>query len=82
MFEMNNYRLFTVRYFFGKIVDIERFALRAAILDEFEIYLGGRGRTVWVEARNFFLAFFLSPLIYPRRPPPRYIWNQDGRPYR
>ena len=47
MFEMNNYRLFTVRYFFGKIVDIERFALRAAILDEFGIYLGAGEQFGW-----------------------------------
>ena len=55
MFEMNNYRLFTVRYFFGKIVDIEPFALRAAILDEFEIYLGGGGGQFGWRREIFFL---------------------------
>ena len=35
------------RLFFHKIVEIERFALRAAILDEFQNYLGGGGRFGW-----------------------------------
>ena len=34
-------RLFTVLYF--SIIEIERFALRAAILHECQNYLGGRG---------------------------------------
>ena len=32
--------------FFRKIVDIERFALPAAILDECQIYLGGGGQSL------------------------------------
>ena len=36
-------RLFTTLYFFRKIVDIERFALRSAILHERQNYLGGGG---------------------------------------
>ena len=37
--------------FFRKIVNIEHFALRAAILDECQNHLGGRG-AVWEEARK------------------------------
>ena len=35
-----------LNYCFNKIVEIERFALRAAILDECQNYLGGGGRLV------------------------------------
>ena len=37
--------------FFRKIVEIEHFALRAAILDECQNYVGGGG-VVWEEARK------------------------------
>ena len=37
--------------FFHKIVEIEHFALRAAILDECQNYSGGKG-AVWEEARE------------------------------
>ena len=40
---MYAHRLFTVLYFSRKIVEIERFALRAAILDECQNYVGGGG---------------------------------------
>ena len=51
--------------FFRKIVEIERFALRAAILHECQNYLGG-GDGLGGS----------SPSSYnPRRPPPRYIWK-------
>ena len=53
-------RLFTVLYFPVKIVEIERFAFRAAILRACQNYLGGRGR-------------FGRKSYNPRRPPPRYI---------
>ena len=36
-------RLFTVLYFFRKIIEIESFALRGAILHECQNYLGGGG---------------------------------------
>ena len=36
-------RLFTVPYFFSKIIEIERFALLAAILDECQNCIGGGG---------------------------------------
>ena len=44
------HRLFTVLYFFRKIIEIERFALRAAILHECQNYLGGGGG---LGGRNF-----------------------------
>ena len=37
-------RPFTVPYFLRKTVEIEEFALRAAILNECQIHLGGGGR--------------------------------------
>ena len=37
-------RLFTVPYFFSKIIEIERFALRAAILNKCQNYIGCGGR--------------------------------------
>ena len=64
--------------FFPKIVQIERFALRVAILDECQNYLGGG--TVWDEARKVY-SFNLPPstaLNLDARSP-RYIWYQDGR---
>ena len=48
-------RLFTVLYFFRKIVEIEPFALRAAILHECQYYLGGGGCLGGSE-KNIFLA--------------------------
>ena len=45
-------RLFTVLYFFRKIIEIESFALRAAILHEWQNYLGAGA--VWEEARKIF----------------------------
>ena len=51
--------------FFHKIVDIERFALRAAILDECQIYLRA-GDSLGVGP-------LLPRLSKPRRPPPRYV---------
>ena len=48
---------------FRKIIEIERFALRAAILHECQNYLGGGGG----------LAVSRPPSYNPRRPPPRYI---------
>ena len=52
---------YTIPFFFRKIVEIERFALREAILDECQNYLGDRGRfrRKW---ENTFLAFLLLPL--------------------
>ena len=47
---------------FNKIVEIERFALRAAILDECQNYLGGGGRFGWEkigdcdQSKKFFVA--------------------------
>ena len=44
--ESESGRMYTVHspVFFRKIVDIERFALRATILDKCQIYLGGGGQ--------------------------------------
>ena len=51
--------------FFRKIVEIERYVLRAAILHECQNYLGG---AVWGKQAP------PPPNSYnPRRPPPRYI---------
>lgn len=52
--------LSTVYYFFGKIVEIKRFALLAAILDECQNQLSERGM-VWEEARKI----FFSPPFWP-----------------
>ena len=72
-------RLFTV-LFFRKIIEIEGFVLRAAILHECKNYLGGGGG-LGGSVKNIFLYFSRPfpppappPQTYnPRRPPPRYI---------
>ena len=61
-------RLFTVLYFFRKIIEIESFALRAAILHEWQNFLGGGGGLGGSE-KNFLAP---PPWSYnPRRPPKR-----------
>ena len=63
--------------FFRKIIEIERFLLRAANLHECQNYLGGGGRMGGSE-KNIFLAPPPPPTpqsYNPRRPPPRYIWK-------
>ena len=62
-------RLFTVLLFFCKIVEIDRFALRPAILHECQNYLEG--------------SFFSPPSPYsynPLCPPPWYIWKSSWPP--
>ena len=66
-------RLLTVRYFSAKIVEIERFALRAAILHECQNYLKDGGGLV-----------FLAPpsqAIIPDAHPLGTFETQDGRHY-
>ena len=53
--------------FFRKIVEIERFELPATILDECQIFFGGRERIPSTHRYK------------TRRPPPQYKRNQDGR---
>ena len=77
-------RIYTVHnpLFFRKIVDIERFALPAAILDECHIYLRGGEQ---FGRRSPPPSPPSTHRYKPRHPPPRYIyekWNQDGHPYR
>ena len=69
--------------FFRKIIEDERVAFRTAVLvwnvlgyrrDECRIYLGDGGRFGRV-----FSLLHLPTAINPRRPSPRYFWNQDGR---
>ena len=55
--------------FFRKIVDIERFALRAAILDECWIYLGGGGRFGRRREKKFFRLLSLTAYIPPMLAP-------------
>ena len=62
-------RLFTVLLFFCKIVEIDGFALRPAILHECQNYLEG--------------SFFSPPSPYsynPLCPPPWYIWKSSWPP--
>ena len=47
-------RLFTVLYFFRKIVEIERYVLRAAILHECQNYLAGGGGLTFENRRGIF----------------------------
>ena len=43
--------------FFGKIIEIERFALRAAILHECQNYLGGEKNRGTVRDRSLFITW-------------------------
>ena len=76
-------RLFTV-LFFRKIIEIEGFVLRAAILHECKNYLGGGGGLGGSE-KNIFLYFSRpspAPQSYNPRRPPRPLGtfeNQDIR---
>ena len=73
--------------FSRKIVEIERFALRAAILHECQNYL--RTGSVWEEARKIPVERKIEKKIFSPPPPPRAIIsearplgtfeNQDGR---
>ena len=63
-----NYGLLTVHspLFFRKIIEIERFALRAAILHECQNYLGeggGEAGAIWEEARKIEGLFITVPLF-------------------
>ena len=73
-------RLFTVPYFCVR--SSRSSALRkGSNLGWVSKSLTGRG-VVWEEAKEI---FFSPPSPYrfkPQCPPPGYIWNQDGRPYR
>ena len=62
--------------FFRKIVEIERFALRAAIWHECQNYLGGDGGLGGSEKNIFYFYFF----PYFSRPPPPTALILDARP--
>lgn len=58
---------------FHKIVESERFALRAAMLDEYQIYLGGGGRFRRKREK-------LKKNKFSRLPPPT-AFKPDARPF-
>ena len=79
-------RLFTVPYFpvSRKIVEIERYALRVAILGEYQKYFAGGGGRFRRKREKYFSrpppprATCMIP--DPRPPPPRYIWKSRWPP--
>ena len=69
--------------FFRKIIEIESFALRAAILHECQNYLGGGGGLGGSEKNNYKIIFLAPPprppAIIPDTRPLGTFENQDSR---